>query len=321
MARKFTNFPLGSPVVGNNFPAFQGNYYFVDYTYGSDTNGSGTRQRPFKTIAFAYTKVTTNNDDVIVLMGQATHVLTEMLTISKNRVTIASFNGGTGRAYGEFAKISIGAVAGQTGTILNTGVRNKFLNLKIMNGNTQTGALYNFIDGGEYTHIENCELYKSTYLDNHAGCELVCNADSPLYKNVVIGSLADPISGAVRRPCVLFTKGIAGTGKVSRDVRFEKCEFWRKGGNNANVFVYAGAVDDIERMAKFVDCDFINNQLGTTMTNAFSSVGTNGHILIKNGMRSPNVTNWAASATNANVYALSVTGAANAGGLPVQQTA
>jgi hypothetical protein len=318
MATRFQNFPMTNPIPGALLPYCTGNYYFVNYGTGRDTPNAGTFKSPLKTIAYAYAKVISSNDDCIVLMGSSTHVLTATLTVAKNRVTIVGLDGGIGTRFGQNAKISLGVVAAQTGTLINTGVRNRFINIKIINENSATGDHYCVIEGGEYAQYKNVEMYKSTFLTTTGACEFVSNGDSTTLENCTIGSLVNQITTAVRRPCILFTAEIAGAGKVTRELRVYNSMLLRYCGNAAQVFMYAGAAGDIERLAYFENCQFINNTTGTTMTNLIESSVTAGEIALFNCYRSANVTKIATSATNSKVFSIGTTGAAAAGGLAVQ---
>jgi len=286
-----TNFPngvssFGIPVIGGGgLPATKGNVYFVDYGSGNDGNRGKSPDRAFKTLAYAYTKVTSNNFDIICLIGSDTHVLTEMLTVAKNRVAIIGLDNSPGRNYGQAAKVSLGVTTAATdiGTIKDNGVRNVYQNIKFMNSNTVAEGIYCFVDAGEYTQLLNCEIYKSTDLNVTGAAELVCNGDSSTYINCYIGSTANAITGAIIRPTVLMTKAIV-SGKVARDVSFIDCTFARKCGNVANRFVYGANASDVERMCLFKNCIFWNAALAaaTPAQNvAFGASQTQGSVLLK----------------------------------------
>jgi hypothetical protein len=86
-----TNFPngitsYGVPVMGGNLPATYGKVWFVDYDNGSDNNNGESAEQAFKTVAVAYAAARTNKNDIIALSAYGTHVLTEMLDVTKNRV-------------------------------------------------------------------------------------------------------------------------------------------------------------------------------------------------------------------------------------------
>lgn len=289
-----TNFPngissFGVPVMGGGgIPATPGNVLFVDYTNGDDgvSVKANSSRRPFKTIAMAYSKATTNKDDVIVLQGSASHVLTEMLTVAKSRVHFVGMDG-TSRRYGQNAKITLGVTTAATdiGTILNTGIRNSFQNIKFTNANTVAQGIYCFVEGGEYTVIDGCEIYKETDLDQTGAAELVMNGDSAQVRNCWIGSTANAIAGAIIRPNVLMTKGLAGTGLVARDVTFENCMFVKKAGHVNNRFVYGANADDVERMLLIRNSVFFSQKLSTAIPAqcvAFGAEQSAGYVLIDN---------------------------------------
>jgi len=288
-----TNFPngissFGIPVMGSGgIPATPGTIYFVDYGNGSDGNSGKSPSKAFKTIAKAYSMVTTNKDDVIALIGSASHVLTEMLTVSKSRVHFVGVDGLGGRFYGQNAKVSLGVTTAATdiGTILNTGIRNSFTNIKFTNANTVAQGIYCFVEGGEYTVLNSCEIYKETDLDQTGAAELVMNGDSAQVINCTIGSLANAIAGAIVRANVLVTKGVAGAGKVARDVLFENCHFWKKAGHVNNRFVYGANADDVERMLLIRNCVFFSQKLSTAVPAqcvAFGAEQSAGYVLIDN---------------------------------------
>lgn len=285
-----TNFPsglmsMGVPVMGNGVPATKGNVFFVDYGSGDDGRSakSNTAQRAFQTIAKAYDLATTNNDDVIVLVGSSTHTLTSMLDVSKNRVHFVGLDG-TNRFYGQNAKVSLGVTTAATdiATIKNTGVRNSFSNIKFTNANTVAEGIYCVAEGGEYTVYDHCEIYKETDLDVTGAAEMLHNGDSTQMVNCTIGSLANIVADNVIRPCVLVTATLSG--KKFRDGYFENCMFWRKAGGTETMMIYGANATDVERLMLLKRCSFISNKLGAaTPAHAvgFGAAQTEGTVLLQ----------------------------------------
>lgn len=306
----------------NGIPATKGKVFFVDYGSGNDGNDGQSMDRPLKTIAQAYSLVTTNMDDVIVLMGSSSHVVTEMLTVSKNRVHFVGLDASGGRRYGQNAKVTMGVTTAATdiAVVKNTGVRNTFHNIKFVSNNTVAESLYVFVDGGEYTVLDNCELYKSTDLDVTGAAELVANGDSSHYRNCYIGSTVDAISGAILRPCVLFTLAVAGAGKVARDVTFEKCIFARKFGNTGNRFVYGAEATSVERLCLFEECIFWGAALSSAVPAqnvAFGATLTVGSVLLHN---CSSIAAATAMSTTTGVFVDSPVPTAGTSGISVQAT-
>ncbi len=286
-----TNYPnglssFGIPLTGGGIiPTSFGNIFFVNYGTGSDGNRGTSPTAPLQTVQAAYDRATTNNDDLIVLMGSATHVLAAMLDVSKSRVHFVGVDGTNGRLYGNNAKISLSVSTGATNvfTMKNTGVRNSFTNIKFINGATVTEGLHCVGEGGEYALYTNCEIYKSTDLDQTTSSELVLNGDSAQFVGCTIGSLADARSGTVIRPCVRLTAGLVDAGKVTRDCVFQDCLFWIQASHTTSTFVYAANATDVERMLLFKRCGFINN-LASSATPAQAIAGaatlTVGNIIL-----------------------------------------
>lgn len=273
-------------VVMNSSNTDEWNYQHMQDLFPVDWDG---RVRFFTSLASAYAETESNNNDVIILDGNSTHSLTEMLTVSNNRVHFIGLDYllGIHRPYGQSTKVSIGVTTAATdiAAVKNTWVRNSFRGIKFISNNTVAEWLYTFVDGWEYTYIEDCEIYKSTDLDVTWAAEFVCNADSPVYKNCTFGSLADARSGAVIRANMLFTKAIAGAGKVARDVQIEDCNFWIQCTDTANRFVYGAAATDLERVALFKNCNFICNGASSAIPAqnvAFGATLTVWVVLLKN---------------------------------------
>jgi len=313
---------MGSPMMGSGLPMGLTKTFFVDYANGSDgvSVKANAADRPWKTIAKAYAALTTNKNEGIALMGNSSHTLTEMLTVAKNRVHIFGYDPG-GRTYGQNAKISLGVTTAATdiGTVKNTGVRNSFSNVKFTNANTVAEGIYCFVDGGEYMVMDRCEVYKSTDLDVTGAAELVMNGDSAMISNCTIGSTANALSGAVIRPCVMLTKGLAGTGKVARDVTFVNTQFWRWAANTANAFVWSTTATDVERKMEFRDCLFDATKKSTAVPAVAvggAAAFTAGEILLT-GCTAEN--GCTALATQTGIFSLLPTYAAG-GGSGVQAT-
>lgn len=278
----------GQPVGTGTIPSTPGNVYFVDYTVGVDAGSGKSPTKPWKTIEYAYDQVTSNNDDIICLMGSATHILSAMLTVAKNRVHFIGIDGTNGRFYGNNAKVSLTATSGASniGTILNTGIRNSFTNIKFINLSTVTEGIYCVVEGGEYALYTNCEIYKGTDLDETTAAHLVLNGDSAQFVGCTIGSLADALVGTVIRPAVRVTAGIAGVGKVCRDSIFTDCLFWTQASHTTSALVYGANATDVERMLLFKRCGFINN-LASSATPAqaiaFGATLTVGNVICDPG--------------------------------------
>ena len=260
----------------NGVPATTGNVYFVipssDSNYDEfynkyqKTYSDGT-MAVHNTIASAYSDVTTNRHDIIMLSANSAHAQTSMLSIAKNRVHFVgmSMRGG-GFGMGARTRITMGVTTAATdlAVLQNTGVGNTFRNLKFDNANTKDESLYAVVEAGEYAIYENCEFYMSSQLDDTNAAELAMNGDSSTFNRCWIGSSIAPLSGDVVHPCMLLTKSIVA-GKYLVDSVFNECVFARMASNVNNRFVYGANATDVNRMLWFKGCMFFNNpQSGVT---------------------------------------------------------
>jgi hypothetical protein len=253
---------LPSEILGGGMTVF-GNVWYVDPTNGSDSNTGDMPDKAFASIQAAHDAAATNNHDIIYLSGYAAHAQTSMLNISKNRLHI--FGTGVGfRKYGQRSRITMGVTTATSDAFMfkNTGIGNTFANIKFDNGNTLTQNVAAVGEGGEYASYINCEMYDSTRLDSDTHAEMVLNGDSAQFYGCTIGSLADSVSGNKIRPAVLLTAATVAAGKVSRDVLFDECRFWKNAGGTATAFI-KGAATDVERVMEFHNCGFIANVLGS----------------------------------------------------------
>jgi len=284
-----TNFPngvssFGVTQIGSGVPATGGTYYFVDYGNGVDGNDGLSAATPVKLLSTAYARATTNKDDVIVLMGSSTHVLTEMLSVTKNRVHFVGMDGTYGRMYGQNAKVQIGVTTAVTdiAAVQNTGIRNSFANIKFISNNTLTEGIYTFAEGGEYTAFYGCEFYLSTQLDVTTASPFLANGDSTQVIGCTFGSLADITADNCIRPTFKCTAILSG--KKLRDNVIKDSMFWVKAGGTEATHVYGANATDVERLLLFKNCSFISNTLGAaTPANAvgFGAAQTQGTVLLQ----------------------------------------
>jgi len=305
-----TNFPngvssYGVPMTGN-IPflmgaAGVGKIFFVDPTNGSDGNDGLSPEKALSTVARAYALVTTNNNDVIVLAGNASHSLTSMLTVAKNRVHFIGTDGG-GRQTGHGARLVMGVttVATDVAAVKVTGVRCSFTNIKIESSNTKDESLYALIDAGEYTKYQNCSFLKLTDLDQATAADVVAEGDSTTWINCEFGAATVMTSAA--RPTVLVDKIVGTTGML--DNNFFNCNFVSWTSADKALFKVAAAGDG-QRYAMFRGCSFINWEIqasGIVLTDAISSPASSElYLILDANCVAVGCTNFA-STNNTGVY-------------------
>src|SRR3990167_4592999 len=275
--------PIGLPVTFSNTPnKGAGQYWFVNVNTGSDGNTGKRMDKPLKTIAKAYELATTNNHDVIVLSANGALAETDELAVTKNRLHFWGLDA-VGRYYGQRSRWTMGVTTGTAIAIVqNTGAGNSFSNIKFDSSDTLATSLYSFAEGGEYTVLENCEIYKSSLLGTATAAELLMNGDSALVRACTIGSLADQVTAA--RTNVLGTR-VTIAGKVARDVTFKGCLLWLKSSSATASHFHATTATDVERMLLIEDCKMIVAKLSSgTVGDAIivDTAQTEGQIIVVN---------------------------------------
>jgi hypothetical protein len=236
----------------------------VQETYPVDTDGV---TRVYTSLASAYAACTSGMNDVIVLDGNSTHVLTEMLDITKSRVHIIGLDYllGDRRLYGQSSKISLtGAVATDIHAVRNIGVRNSFSGIKFVASNTATETTGAFGEGGEYTVFRNCS-FEGAKLSTTGYADMVLNGDSTQFFDCTWGTTASPNVGDIIRPNIITTAGgVAGGAGSSKDILFRGCKFLKHAGGTTGVFVNITAAADLTRgFMEFENCSFIANKTGS----------------------------------------------------------
>ncbi len=280
----------------NGIPLTTGNVYYVIPTADSNyvefynkyqkTYRDGTKS-VHNTIASAYSAVTSNRHDVILLSANAAHAQTSMLDFSKSRFHVLGLNmRGGAFGLGARTRITMGVTSAATDLAVfqNTGVGNTFRNVKTDSSNTKDESLYSIVEAGEYAIYENCEFYKSTDLDETGAAEVANNGDSAQWIKCTFGSSANIVADNVIRANMLLTGGIV-SGKKCRDNVLDQCIFLTKAGGTEHVDIYGANATDVERMFYVKDTLFYNNILAAAdpaHAVGFGAAQTEGCVILKN---------------------------------------
>ena len=280
----------------NGIPLTTGNVYYVIpaadsgyvafYDKFNKTYSDGT-SAIHNTIASAYSAVTSNRHDVILLSGNAAHAQTSMLDFSKSRFHVIGLNmRGGSFGMGARSRITMGVTSAATdlAVMKNTGVGNTFRNVKFDSSNTKAESLYAVVEAGEYAIYENCEFYKSTDLDETGAAEVANNGDSAQWIRCTFGSSANIVADNVIRANMLLTGGIVAGAKC-RDNVVDSCIFLTKAGGTEHVDIYGANATDVERMFYVKDTLFYNNILAAAdpaHAVGFGAAQTEGCVILKN---------------------------------------
>lgn len=265
-------------------PSTDANFQKLQEVFRNDAEGE---VRVFSTVQAAIDAAVTNRDDVIALSSNATHAVTAMLDVSKNRLHFVGMGGRDGAfGMGARSRIVMGVTAAATdiAVMQNTGVGNTFTGIKFDSSNTKDESLYAVAEGGEYTIYNNCEFCKSSDLNETAAAEVLNNGDAVQWLNCTFGSTDYIVADNKIRPNMLLTRETI-TGKVCRDNIISNCIFLVKAAGTEAVRIYGANANDVERMLLVKDSVFLSNALGAaTPAHAvgFGNAQTQGTVLLKN---------------------------------------
>lgn len=221
------------------------------------------------TLAAAYSAVTTNRGDIIILSGNSAHEISAMLDWSKSRVHVIGADGGD-RVTGQGGRITMGVTTdtADIAMLKVTGNRNTFTNIKFYSTNTLSEHLYGIIAAGESTIFRNCcfEMNNKSTTANMA--EVLSQGTNDIFIRCSLGGDSYVISSNAR-PNLLFDASV-GNSSVSDGTEFKECRFTRWSGLAANPNIKVAAAADVTNYCIFDNCIFSAKKAegGSTITDA-----------------------------------------------------
>jgi hypothetical protein len=248
-------YELGLPVGGPS-----SNVYFVDAANGSDSADGRSWEKPLATIAAAYAKCTTNQHDVVAVIGGASsNTLSAALTWSKSYTHLVGIGAPT-RA-GQRARIfQLSTLTGASPLITVSGSGCIFQNLYVFQGVNDNASLINVSVTGGRNYFENVHFagagHATNAVDGAASLKLD-GAEENTFVKCTIG--VDTIAAATG------VTGLLLDGEAHRNV-FEQCNFTLWGGHAGASFVEVADATGIDRYNIFRECLFLN-----TSATAFTS--------------------------------------------------
>ena len=130
------------------------NYQMLQEVFKDDPEGV---VRFYTSLETAYAAAESNNNDIILLDANSTHVIADGIDWSKNRIHVIGMDGGD-RLVQQGAKVQNTAGVATAYVIKITGVRNSFRNVKFIQANTEVTALTVAQFGGEGNLYKNCSF-------------------------------------------------------------------------------------------------------------------------------------------------------------------
>jgi hypothetical protein len=242
-----TNFPygvssFGVPMLGTGIGANSGKYIFVDAVSGNDGNDGASTETAVKTFAQAYSMVTTNKNDTIVLAATSTsYDISAMVDASKSRFHVVGM-GNYGAFAGQRVKLNMGVTTATTDlyAVKITGVGQTWSNIKFISENTLAEHLAPVYFGGEACVFNNCSTEFIAQVDQTDNYDAIFASDTNTFNNCKFGTTT--ILKTAARHTVLFGVSAALPAK---DNFFNNCTFCSASTSASSVFIKAGTADCI----------------------------------------------------------------------------
>lgn len=282
---------FGIPLYGvGGFLPFGGNYFWVDQTNGSDGNTGGPND-PFKTLTQALAACTTNNNDVVFLVGTV-HV-TATVTWSKSRTHLIGLAPNLNSQ--ARARISQTGSTAFSPLVNVTGSECIFRNIGSFHGFDDASAQICWQDAGGRNEYTNClfgGMGNATAGDQTGSRSLKITGTTG--ENTFTGCQVglDTIARSVANASLEFASG------TPRNV-FRNCIFPALADNAAALFIITSAAASMDRFQWFQDCAFINavNSTATTMTAAITMAASSGGNILLQRCTLLGATDWATNST------------------------
>lgn len=207
-------------VVMNSANSDEANYHHVQEVFSPDPDGL---VRFYTSLESAYAAAESNNNDIILLDGNSSHVIAEMLTVSKSRIHFVGMDGG-GRLHGQGAKVQNTDGTAAVSVLHVTGTRNTFRNIKFIQVDDDATSLNVLTEAGESSLYKNCSFIFGNVanLDQTDAYEILMSGDSTEFHDCTIG--ADTLVTSAARAGVAFdVVTVAAKSTVWKDCIFNVC--------------------------------------------------------------------------------------------------
>lgn len=256
----------------------------------------------FTTMNAAYAAAVSNRNDIILVAAQSTHVLSEGLAWTKNRIHVIGLDGGD-RLVQQGSKIQTATTETDAYVIKVTGVRNTFSDLKFIQASTEATALTVAQFGGEGNLYRRCSFVFGVVnnLGSASAFEVVNGEDSGTFIDCQFGS--DTLLTSAAR--AVMSVDMVTASQEFKSNRFRGCTFMISSSSSTATFIRLAAITDILFSNVFDDCNFvasIDTAGGAAIAEAVQTgTGTNKGTLDFGYPRVFGVTNFATATSGRNV--------------------
>lgn len=300
------------------------NYQRLSNMITPDTSGDGTQIRFYPTLELAYAAATSNQDDVIVLAGHATHAVSTGIAWTKNRIHVVGFDGGD-RLVQQGAKVQLSGAVDSAYVLKVTGVRNSFRNVKFIQASTHANALSVVQMGGEGNLYKNCSFTFGVVdnLDQTNAFEVINGEDSGSFIDCEFGT-ETLLTSAAR---AVMSVDMVTASQEFKSNRFKGCRFIISSSSSTATHIRLAAVTDILFTNIFDRCVFVasvDSAGGAAIAESVQTgTGTNKGVLVFSHPATFNSTDFATATggRNAGIQIVGVVPTAGTAGIGVTPTA
>lgn len=277
----FTNFPNGITAFGAPLLPFglpfgpDSQSFFVDPANGNNVNDGLTPQTAVASVATAYAKTTSGNNDVVYMIGGATaDTLTTALTWSNSYTHLVGLSVPL-PGEGQRCRVIGGSTTDLTSVITVSGSGCMFANLKIANETDANADSGSVVVSGSRNVFYNCMIAGMLHATPGARAgsySLNVSGSENLFERCTIG--ADTITRAAANADLLISGGARN--------KFWDCEIISQSDTAGH---FAVSITDMDRYIQFKDCLFYNFSVNwaQALTDAFSITENATHYVILRG--------------------------------------
>lgn len=201
----------------------------------------------------AYAAVESNNNDVILLDANSTHLVTTGIAWTKSRVHVIGMDGGD-RLIQQGAKVQLSGAVDSAYVLKNTGVRNSFINIKFIQASTHANALTCLQLGGEGTLYKNITATFGVVdnLDQTNAYEVLNGEDSGTFINCEFGT--ETLLTSAARSVMALDQVSAWEFKSNR---FVDCNFVISSSSTTATLLKVVAATDVLFSNNLKNCTFV----------------------------------------------------------------
>lgn len=284
----YTNYPNGLTSFGTPLPITaigptQGRYIFVKPSSGVDGNDGLSPQTSVKTLTYALSLATANQNDVVFLMSESNTAANttdyQSVTLSWNKDGVHLIGVNNGSMIGQRSRVSNLSTAAALAPMFSLSANNCLIaNIEFFQGTPASGTTSRCVDvSGQRNRIMNCQISGMGDLtgvaDVSGSRSLKISGSENIFQHCYIG-----LDTVIRATMTTEVEISAGARNIFEDCHFETY-------TSLSTFKMVSVATVCDRFVKFLNCDFLAVQNVTSAVAPTGAIGIttmNGQVYMKN---------------------------------------